>query len=153
MPNKEKIQKSNTHFPNHFLIPILSLTHYLISNLFQSLSISLNILRNFIHSSMTYLLHGAEAFQHILCIRNKQNNAKVSVKMILEKWNIFPQNHFIHSVRWEICHIHLGEKFTHFLIFSFLLHITPIPPSFLLLSTSSSSIIQCHKSYSLKDMK
>ncbi len=150
MPNKENIQKSNTHFPNHFLIPVLSLT---LSHI-KSLSISLNLsLHNFIHSSMTYLLHGAEVFQRILCIRNKQSNTKVSVKMILEKWNIFPQNHFIHSVRWEICHIHLGEKFTRSLIFSFLLHITPIPPSFLLLSTTTSSIIQCHKSYSLKDIK
>ncbi len=72
-----EIHHSLCPFPaTHFLIPMFSVTHCLIS-------ISLSIFFDgFIHSSMTYPLHVAEAFQHILCAPKKQQDAKVSVKTI-----------------------------------------------------------------------
>ncbi len=109
------------------LIFLLTNCQWLIAS-FQNLSQApLNLLDVFIHSSMTYPLHIEEVFQHILFVPNKQHNPKESVKMISGKTNIFPANHFIHSVRWDICHVHLGEKSTQ--ISTFLLSLTISTPS------------------------
>jgi hypothetical protein len=83
-----------------------------------SLNLPLNILDDFIHSSMTYLLHIAKAFQHILCTHNIQHNAKVSVKMMSEKSKYFPTYTFHTSCEVRYLQHLLGEKLTHFLLFS-----------------------------------
>ena len=49
-----------------------------------TLKLLCNKFEDFIHFSMTYLLHTSEAFQHILFYPSRQFNAKVSVKMISE---------------------------------------------------------------------
>jgi hypothetical protein len=46
---------------------------------------------------MTYLLHVAEASQHIFWIPHKQQDAKESVKVSSEN-KYFPTNYAIHSV-------------------------------------------------------
>jgi hypothetical protein len=67
---------------------------------------------------MTYLLHIAEAFQHILFFPNEPQDAKVSAKKMSEKSKYFPTYtfHTFCEVRY-LPHL-LGEKWTPFLIFS-----------------------------------
>ncbi len=121
MPPEKNFNKSNVLFVIlSFFEFILLLTHsqwLTVSNQI-SLNIPLNILDGFIHFSMIYLLHIAEAFQHILCTHNEQQDAKVSVKIMSEKSKYFTTYTFqtFCEVRY-LPHL-LGEKLTHFLLFS-----------------------------------
>ncbi len=116
----QKIFKIKHSLRHSFFELILLLTHCQWLNVFCqiSLNLPLNILADFIHFSMIYPLHTAEAFQCIPCTPNKQKDAKVSVKMMSEKSKYFPTNTFHTSceVR-DLPHL-LGEKSTHFLPFS-----------------------------------
>ncbi len=101
------------------LIPFLTYCHWLNVSYQISLNHPLDILDDFIHFSMTYLLHIAEAFQHILCTHNEQQNAKVSVKKWFQnKANIFQSFTFHTSYEARYLSHLLGEKLTHFLLFS-----------------------------------
>ncbi len=109
----ELTQKSNTLFLFHSF----SSSHILSGSWSLSYSLSLNTPQNFIHSSMIYLPHIAEAFQHILWTQNKLHDAKVSVNMISEKTKYIPKSfHTSYEVRY-LPNL-LGEKFTNFLLFS-----------------------------------
>ncbi len=109
-----------------FIEFILLLTHcqwFTVSYQF-SLNLSLNIpddflhiFDDFIHFSMTYPLQIAEVFQHMLYTNNEQHNAKVSVKIMSEKPNIFPTYSFPTSCEMRFLPHLLGEKSTHFLLF------------------------------------
>ncbi len=112
-----KIKYSLCHY---FLELILFLTHcqWLSASYNISLNLPLNILDDFIHFSMTHLLHTAEAFQQIHWTHFEQQDAKVSVKMMSEKTKYFPTNSFHTSCEVRYLSHLLGEKSTHFLLFS-----------------------------------
>ncbi len=145
MPPKKILKfKSKESLCHSFLEPILLLTHcqWLKVSYQISFNLPLNILDDFIHFSMIYLLHIAEAFQHMLCTQNKHQDAKVSVQIMSEKKQIFP-NIYISYILWgEIFVPSIWVRNWHTFSFSplFLL-IPPIPPSFLLLSTTAPSTL------------
>ncbi len=115
-----KISKIKHSLCHSFLELILLLTHckWLTVSCQISPNLPLGILDDLIHSSMTYLLHTAEAFQHILCTQNKQHDAKGSVKMMSEKTKYFPTSTFHTSCEVRYLPHLLGEKLTKFLLFS-----------------------------------
>jgi hypothetical protein len=110
----KKFLKSN----NLFVILSFNSFSYLnivSDSLSQIKSLPLDILDDFIHLSMTYLLHIAEEFQHILCAHNEQPKVKVSVQIISEKNKYFPTYTFHTSCEVRYLSNLLGEKWTHFL--------------------------------------
>ncbi len=138
--NNSEIQYSLCHCYSHIVSDSLS---RIISILSQCLS--LNILDDFIHSSMTYPLHFAEASQHILFVHNKPHDAKVSVKMISEKRKYFP-NKFISYILWGEIFVKsdcVRNRHT----FSFSPHNSIISTPF---NHNSLNSVRDHKTYSLK---
>ncbi len=154
---QKKIKKNQT-ISLSFFPWTRSLTHIVSDSLshIKSLNLSLNILDDFIHFLMIYLLHIAEAFQHILCTHNKQRDAKVSVKIMSEKKQIFP-NIYISYILWgEIFPTYVGweiDTLSPFLLFSStslprLHHFAPNQPH--LPQLFQLHIENDHKTYSLK---
>ncbi len=111
---KQTIKRGNSEIQR-------SLSHSFLRSIYLSNIKSPNLpLNNLVHFSMISSLHNAKASQHILFFHSKQNNSKVSVEMISEEQMCsLTKIIFIHSVSWDIGHIHLGEKFTHSLLFLF----------------------------------
>ncbi len=62
-------------------------------------------------------------------------------KYCQKKANIFQHIHFIHPVRWDICHICWVRNWHNFSFSPLFLHIHPIPLLFLLLSTTAPSTL------------
>ncbi len=120
MPPRKKYWKLKQSPCHSFLELILLLTHcqWLTVSYQISLNLPLNILDDFVHLSMIYLLHIAKAFQHMQCTPNKQQDAKVSAKIMSEKSKYIPKYTFHTSCEVRYLPHLLGEKWTHFLLFS-----------------------------------
>ena len=80
-----------------------------------TLKLLCNKFEDFIHFSMTYLLHTSEAFQHFLFYHWEQHDAKVSVKMISESH----VSNISSYILWDeiFATIHCSEKFIHTISF------------------------------------
>jgi hypothetical protein len=135
------IKKKNQNIPlNSFSFThTLSVTLCLISTLFQSpsqlfLMISY-ILQWLICSTLQKLFN---TFYVPITSSNMQRRLS---KWFQNKANIFQHIHFIHPVRWHICHICWVRNWHTFSFSPLFLHIPPIPPSFLLLSTTTPSTL------------
>jgi hypothetical protein len=150
---------SLSFFPwTHSLTHTLPVTHCLKSYLSH---LPLNILDDFIHFLMIYPLHTAEAFQHILCTHEEQQDAKVSVKIMSGKTKYLP-TYTLHTsceVRY-LPHL-LGEKLTHFLFFSSFspnpshhsIISAPINHNFLNSSNSTGKMIPKHTPWNERNEK